>query len=264
MKELKRIGNYQPKRAEVISVEHENTLWVNNLFGDRMPQQLISTMVFYIGMYFSLRNRIEHRCLRFKPPQIELFEPPHDRAYLKYTLMTFPKLIREALLIEEKEPKQVIHYENIDNPERCLIRLCKLYMCKHPKDHPDGAFYLKPLSNAKSDCWFCKVPIGHNVLQIMVPNLFKAAGIEGHYTNHSLRATSATQLFEAQIDEQLIMQRTWHSSTAVRVYKHVGEKLKLVTSDALNNVSAGKKQQDEMRKVANNVGRYKEKIGVQL
>ena len=98
-------------------------------------------------------------------------------------------------------------------------------MSKCPKDCPDGAFYLKPLNNPKGDCWFCKVSIGHNVLQQMIPNLFKAAGIQGHFTNHSLRATSATRLVEAQIDEQLIMQSTGHSSTAVRAYKRIGEKL---------------------------------------
>ena len=131
-------------------------------------------------------------------------------------------------------------------------------MSKCPKDRPDGAFYLKSLNNPKGDdCWFCKVPIGHNVLQQMIPNLFKAAWIQGHFTNHSLRATSATRLFEAQIDEQLIMQRTGHSSTAVRAYKRIGEKLKLVTSDALNNVSAGNKEQDEMILMINE-GRCKE------
>ena len=56
-------------------------------------------------------------------------------------------------------------------------------------------------------------------LQHVVPNLFKAAGIPGHFTNHSLKVTSATRLFEARVDEQLIMQRTGHTSTAVRSYK---------------------------------------------
>ena len=130
-------------------------------------------------------------------------------------------------------------------------------MSKCPKDRPDGAFYLKPLNNPKGDCWFCKVPIGHNVLQQMIPNLFKAAGIQGHFTNHLLRATSAMRLFEAQIDEQLIMQRTGHSSTAVHAYKRIGEKLKSVTSDALNNVSSGNKEQDEMI-VTINEGKCKE------
>ena len=100
-----------------------------------------------------------------------------------------------------------------------IIRLYKVYMSKYPKDHPDGGFYLKLLSNPKLDCWFCKFPLGHNVLQQMVPNLLKAAGIPDHYTNHSLGVTSATRLFEACVDEQLIMHRTGHSSITVRAYK---------------------------------------------
>ena len=60
-------------------------------------------------------------------------------------------------------------------------------------------------------------------------------GLQGHFTIHSLRATAATKLFEAGIDEQLIMQRTGHSTTAgVRSYKRVGEKLRSITSDVLN------------------------------
>ena len=37
----------------------------------------------------------------------------------------------------------------------------------------------------------------------------KAAGIPGHFTNHSLRVTSATRLFEAHVDEQLIYADDW-------------------------------------------------------
>ena len=70
------------------------------------------------------------------------------------------------------------------------------------KDYPDGDFYLTPLNNEKA----IKVPpIGHNVLQKMIPNLFEAVGLEGHFTNHSLSATSAMQLLKAQIGEMLIM-----------------------------------------------------------
>ena len=245
MKELKRSGNYQPKRAAVISEEHERLLWNKNLLGDVTPQQLINTMVFYIGLFFALRSGAEHRNLRFYPSQIELVERNNERAYLQYT-EDVSKSNQGGLASRKKEPKQVVHYENVDNPERCLIRLYKLYMSKCPKDRPDGAFYLKPLSKPKDNCWFCKVAIGHNTLQQVVPNLFKAAGITGHYTNHSLRVTSATRLFEASVDEQLIMQRTGHSSTAVRAYKRIGEKLKPLTSDVLNNtVSAVTKEGHE-------------------
>ena len=45
------------------------------------------------------------------------------------------------------------------------------------------------------------------------------AGIMGHKTNHSLRATCATRLFEHNVDEQLIMNRT----AGVRSYKRVSD-----------------------------------------
>ena len=56
---------------------------------------------------------------------------------------------------------------------------------------------------------------------------FEEAGISGHFTNHSLRATVATRMFDAGIDKQLIMHRTGHSSAVgVRNYKRVkGEDL---------------------------------------
>ena len=62
--------------------------------------------------------------------------------------------------------------------------------------------------------------VGHNSLANTVKRIFEKAGIEGHFTNHSLRASAATRLFEAGIDEQLIMQRTGHSTTSgVRSYE---------------------------------------------
>ena len=59
--------------------------------------------------------------------------------------------------------------------------------------------------------------VGHNT----IPRLFKEAGISGHFTNHSPRATSATRMFDAGLYEQLIMSRTG----GVHLYKHVKEQL---------------------------------------
>ena len=70
MKKLKGTGSYRPKRAEAISAVDENMLWDKNLLGDETPEQLISTMVFYIALYFSLHSGNKYRCFRFKPPQI--------------------------------------------------------------------------------------------------------------------------------------------------------------------------------------------------
>ena len=128
----------------------------------------------------------------------------------------------------------VVQYANMENPTKCIVRLYKLYNAKCPHDRPDDAFYLKPLSKPTGDTWFQARPVGH-ILGCVVKRLCASAGLQGHFTNHSLRATAATRLFKAGVDEQLIMQRTGHSTTAgVCSYKRVGEKLCSITSEVLN------------------------------
>ena len=78
------------------------------------------------------------------------------------------------------------------------------------------------------------MPIGHNKLADTVPRLMREAGIEGYFTNHSLRATATTRLYDAQVDEASIMERTGHRSVnGVRTYKR-SEKLCELTSAVLN------------------------------
>ena len=118
---------------------------------------------------------------------------------------------------------KIVHQANIQYPERCLVRLFKLHNSKCPKERPDDAFYLRPLSKPKGDIWYQKAAVGHNALAGTVARLFKSAGIQGHYSNHSLCATSATCLFDAGL---LIMARTGHASSAgFRCYKRMTEHL---------------------------------------
>ena len=70
------------------------------------------------------------------------------------------------------------------------------------------------LSRPKEDVWYQRSPVGHNWLANVIPRMFKEAGLSGRFTNHSLRATGATTLFDAGLDEQLIISRTGHSSTS--------------------------------------------------
>ena len=54
----------------------------------------------------------------------------------------------------------------------------------------------------------------------MIKDMCIDAGIEGHKTNHSLRATGASELFEAGVPEKIIKERTGHRSLeALRVYE---------------------------------------------
>ncbi len=61
-------------------------------------------------------------------------------------------------------------------------------------------------------------------LQLTVPRLCSSAGIEGYKTNHSLRVTAATRLYQAGVNEQLIMKRIGHRSIeGIRLYKRVSD-----------------------------------------
>ena len=62
-------------------------------------------------------------------------------------------------------------------------------------------------------------PCGKNKLSSMVKSMFAMIGITGK-TNHSLRATGASSLFQAGIPEKIIQKRTGHRPIkALRMYQ---------------------------------------------
>ena len=215
--EMKRLSSTgigtNKKQAEAISTEQIDLLWKRKLLGDHSPKVLVRTMVFLNGKNFALRSGQEHRALRFDPPQITLHEPDGDTPYLLY-VEDVSKSNQGGLKHMKVRRKEVKHYANTDNPARCHVRIYKKYVSLCPPDGKKGGFYLQPLRKYEelSKVWFSKQPMGHNTLQLVVPELFRAAGIDGHFTNHSLRATAATSLYQHGVDEQLIMERTGHRS----------------------------------------------------
>ena len=62
-------------------------------------------------------------------------------------------------------------------------------------------------------------------------------GIQGFKTNNSLRVTTATRLFQAGVDEQLIMKRTGHRSLdGIHLYKRISSDQEEKVSQVLNSV----------------------------
>ena len=101
-----------------------------------------------------------------------------------------------------------------------------------PHDRPSHAFYLQPLTKPTQSIWYSKKPLGyHNT----VVQLCKEAGIPGFKSNHSLRATAATRLYQSGIDEQLVIERTGHRRLeGVRSYKRTTDTQRETLSDILN------------------------------
>ena len=232
--QAKGLGSHH-KQAEPLTVEEEDLLWEKKILGDHNPQTLLNTMIYMNGLYFALRSGDEHRNLRHSPCQIEIFERPGERAYLKYT-EDFSKNRPGGIKGRKVKPKVVLHHENTENPDRCFVRLFKRYISLCPPDCPPGAFYLTPLKKPRETCWYKTTPIGKNKLSKAVSSMCKACEIQGYKTNHSLRTTAATRLYSSGMDEQLVMERTGHRSVeGIRSYKRTTSDQQENVSDILNN-----------------------------
>lgn len=104
-----------------------------------------------------------------------------------------------------------------------------------PENH---CFYLTPRRSIKDgdSLWYTKNPVGHNTLGNVVKTLCSKGGIEGHHTNHSLRATTATRGLEAGIPEKCLMARTGHRSVdSLHQYQRESESMKVRVCEAIQN-----------------------------
>ena len=74
------------------------------------------------------------------------------------------------------------------------------------------------------------MPLGINTLDKSLPELCMNAGLS-RKTSHCLRKTTATRLFQSNVEEKLIRERTGHRSNALFKYEHKSkEQEKFVSS----------------------------------
>ena len=97
-------------------------------------------------------------------------------------------------------------------------------------------FIIRPLDKvpAVNKPWFVNVPVGINTLNGVLSKICLAGDGVPKYTNHSLRATAASRLFEKGVPEKIIAERTGHRSLAgLRVYERTTEDQDKAVSSAL-------------------------------
>ena len=86
---------------------------------------------------------------------------------------------------------------------------------------------MQPKQKAPSDSsqpWFKIIPVGVNPLRGMMTRISQLAGLPVKYTNHSLRATSASRMFASGVPEKIVAEMTGHKSVkALRQYERTTE-----------------------------------------
>lgn len=226
----KGIGLFK-RQAQVIPKETETMLWENGFLGYGDPETLFHTIFWIIGINFGLRGGQEHRDLSMENFRLETAD--NGEQVLVYR-ETVSKTYRGGLDHRNIEPHTARAFQNRQQPDRCPVHIFNTYIKKLPSERAKEAFYFQPLACYKDKpVWFSKQPVGKNKLEVVVKTVMGKAGIDGFYTNHSLRATTATRLFNANIPEQLIREQTGHRSNALWSYSRPSEPQKRKVSEIL-------------------------------
>ena len=186
----------QKHSAEPFTVDDENKLWSLGVMGTHSPLTLLRAVFFYNSKNFCLRGGEEHRNLKLS--QLK-------RTQKGYTYTENSSKNRQGGVSQLKLKNKSV--EILENHEAGDCRLLDLYISKLPEEaKTKDLFYLRPLEETGSvkeiKPWYYSAPIGRNKLSKMVSEMCKLASIQRHHSNHSLRATGATQLYTAGVPEK--------------------------------------------------------------
>ena len=208
----------QVKHTEIVTKEEELKLWTSGVMGVDTPKSLQNAAFYIVGKMFSLRGGVEHRSLKLS--QISRMSNPDQYVYHENVSKNHNGSFKKIHV----KKKVVPIYACPEVGERCPVKVLDKYISKlppHASEH--DLFYLRPLQVVPADPkapWYAAVPVGRDTLQKKFHLMCVQAGIKGNKTNHSLRATGATELYESGVPEKLIQKRTGHRSLeALRVYE---------------------------------------------
>ena len=228
------------KQAQFISLEHENDMWEKGILGEETPDKLRSTVLFLLGIHCGLRAGDEHYALcresSQKPSQLTFERSPNGKRCLVYREDTVTKTNDGGLNSMKKDRKEVWVYP-IENVNRCTVRLVDKYISLLPAVTPKTKkfnFYLRSLERPNPAQWYGEQVVGRHNLTSVVKNLLKDAKLDGYFTNHSLRRTGTTRLFQAGVDRKIIKEYTGHRSDAVDKYQVTSHAQKEEVSNILN------------------------------
>ena len=222
----------QTNHAEILTSEEEEKLWSAGVMSTNTPIGLQNATFFVVGKMFCLRGGQEHRGLQLS--QLKRFED-------KYVYYENTSKNRNGSFKQLRVKSKVVPlYPTPDAGERCPVSILDKYISKLPSEAKEkDIFYARPLEiipDNPDKPWYSGVHVGKNTLHAKLKNMCKAAEISGHKTNHSLRATAATEMFRSGAPEKLIQERTRHRSLeALRCYERLDEAQHRAVSSLLSS-----------------------------
>ena len=230
------IGNVR-KQADLISYEYEEKMWCKGILGEDSPDKLQSMVLFLLGINLALHAVDEHYYLcRDMPDKMsQLSFKKNDKGVhcLVFCEDTCTKTNDRGLGQMQKEWKIVWIYPS-KNINRYPVHLVDKYLGLCPSHYVKKPnFYLQSLKLPHPKQWYSHEVLGQNTIKKVVKDLLSSAEINGYFTNHSLRWTGGSRLFQAGIDQKLVKEYTGHRSDAVDYYQIISDKQRETLSEIL-------------------------------
>ena len=200
--------------------------------------------MYLLGVNLALRAGDEHYALR-RPggcvsSQLSFEYNDLKMRCLVYCEDTVTKTNKGGLLDMKKERKVVWIKPNMNDWTQHPVRIVEKYFNLLLTEGAKPNLYLQSLKKPRPNCWYSSTPIGINNLRKVVSTMLRDAGLNGFFTNHSLRRTCATRLFQSGESVKIIKEITGHISDSVHNYQ--------TTSDAQRMHASAIIQGDDVEK----------------
>ena len=181
-----------------------------------------------------------------KPSQLSFERSENGKRCLVYRKDSVTKTNDGGLNSLKKQRKVVWVFPNNDNIAQCPVRLVDKYVSLVPEVCPKTKklnFYMRSLEKPNPAQWYSEQVVGKHTLSKTVGRLLKEAKLDGFFTNHSLRHTGSTRLFQAGVDRKIVKEYTGHVSDAVDKYQITSEEQRETVSKIVSGVEKQRKKQ---------------------
>jgi integrase len=205
-----------------------------------IPADLQLATLFNIAKNFGVRGGDELRDLKcYQFLEGSLLHEGLTRQFVEYDRLKTKNNLGDAasvtLRANSTKPRIFVTAGTADCSN--LVYLLRAMTAARPSDFKDDSLFLRPKAKlSASGTGFDRKAVGEQWLKTFVRDLAIRAGLDNpqRFTNHSLKKTLITRMFDAGIDEKSVMLQSGNrSSKSLQQYRTGSLTSQLATSDAI-------------------------------
>lgn len=207
LRKMKAEGRDITKHKEAITEGDMGKLYESGVLNIETPLGLLRKVYVEISLHFGRRGR---EGLRSLTKQSFVFKI--DDGGKQYVTLSFNELDKnhQVLMPKDQEKKQIMFGQPGD--PQCPVAALTKYLSK--LNPSCNSFFQRPKPNVKQvdPVWYENKPLGVNTINQLMKSISQDAGLSCIYTNHSIRATTATVLASAGVESRDICAVTGHKN----------------------------------------------------